>query len=215
MNCGWCPAVDIGRPLYDRAMVIASDVAAFVLAGGRSMRMGTDKAFVILDGCTLLARALELTRSITNDVHIVGDAGKFASFAPVVEDIFPGCGPLGGIHAALRASQQKLNLIMAVDLPFISPALLQCLLARARGSASATVTVPRCGKGWQPLCAIYRREFVEEAEKALRGCRYKIDALFDPATTQVITEEELQAAGFSLTTFRNINTPQELSEAHQ
>lgn len=196
-------------------MNIVSDVAAFVLAGGRSTRMGTDKAFVMLDGRTLLARALDLAWSVTDDVRIVGDPNKFASFAPVVEDIFPGSGPLGGIHAALRASQRGLNLILAVDLPFVSPALLHCLLNRARGSASATVTVPRSGEGWQPLCAVYRREFAEEAEKALRAGRYKIDTLFDPARAQAISEEELQSVGFSPAVFRNINTPQELAEAHQ
>ena len=58
----------------------------------------------MLDGRTLLARALELARAVTADVRIVGDRGKFAAFAPVVEDVFRDCGPLGGIHAALRAS---------------------------------------------------------------------------------------------------------------
>ncbi len=65
-----------------------SDLAAFILAGGKSTRMGADKAFVTLDGRTLLARALELARSLTPDVRIVGDPAKFAAFAPVVEDVF-------------------------------------------------------------------------------------------------------------------------------
>ena len=69
--------------------------------------MGTDKALVPLDGRTLLARALDLARSLTREVRIVGDKQKFAPFAPVVEDVFPGCGPLGGIHAALRASNRR------------------------------------------------------------------------------------------------------------
>ena len=134
-------------PVYHRRMDGASsDVAAFILAGGKSTRMGTDKAFVMLDGRTLLARALEVARAVTSDVRIVGDAGKFAAFAPVVEDIFRGCGPLGGIHAALRASAAELNLMLAVDVPFVSAGLLEFLIARARGSA-AIVTVPRVGDG--------------------------------------------------------------------
>jgi molybdopterin-guanine dinucleotide biosynthesis protein A len=176
--------------------------------------MGTDKAFVTLDGRTLLARALESARAVTCDVRIVGDATKFAAFAPVVEDIFLGCGPLGGIHAALRASAAELNLMLAVDVPLISPELLRFLVARARDSA-AVVTVARVEGGWQPLCAVYRREFSAVAESALRQGRHKIDALFDPATTMKITEEQLQTAGFSANAFRNLNTRRELEAAQE
>jgi len=174
--------------------------------------MGTDKALVALDGRTLLARALDLGRSVTHNVSIVGQPAKFAAFAPVVEDVFPGCGPLGGIHAALLASQAELNLILAVDTPFVPPALLPFLITRARGS-TAMVTVARTGGGWQPLCAVYRREFADVAEAALREKRCKIDALFDTARTQVIEEEELESAGFSPRIFRNLNTKEELKAA--
>jgi molybdopterin-guanine dinucleotide biosynthesis protein A len=187
----------------------SADVAAFVLAGGRSTRMGTDKAFIEFNGRTLLARALELARSITPEVRIVGDPAKFAPFAPVVEDVFRGCGPLGGIHAALRASQTELNFILAVDVPFVSAALLQYLTKRARGSA-AVVTVAQTGGGWQPLCAVYRGDFADAAEQSLLAGRYKIDALFKPTRTQLITEVELESVGFSQQMFRNLNTPEEL-----
>lgn len=189
------------------------DVAAFVLAGGKSSRMGVDKAFVLLDGRTLLARALELARSAASDVRIVGDAAKFAAFAPVVEDAFRGCGPLGGIHAALQSSPAELNLVLAVDVPFVSPALLEYLITRARSSASFRVTAARVGGRLQPLCAVYRREFAIAAEQALRAGHYKIDAFFDVARTQMIREEELVEAGFSPTMFRNLNSPEDLAEA--
>jgi len=175
--------------------------------------MGTDKAFVPLDGRPLLARALELARSVTREVQIVGDKVKFAPFAPVVEDLFPECGPLAGIHAALRASQTELNVILAVDVPFVSLALLQYLTTRARSTPTALATVPRANGGWQPLCAVYRRDFAEAAEKALGQGRYKIDALFDDTSTQAIGEEELETAGFAPRIFRNLNTPEELAEA--
>src|SRR5579863_3155258 len=126
---------------------VPAEVAAFVLAGGKSTRMGADKAFVMLDGRTLLARALDLARSVTKDVRIVGEAAKFSSFAPTVEDLFPGCGPLAGIHAALRASSAEWNLVLAVDVPFVSPELLAWLTARARDS-KAVATVPRSSRGW-------------------------------------------------------------------
>ncbi len=189
----------------------SADLAAFILAGGKSSRMGTDKAFVVLEGKTLLARALDVARAVTSNVRIVGDPVKFAAFAPVVEDVFPGCGPLGGIHAALRASGAELNLLLAVDVPFVSAGLLKFLVERARESTSV-VTVPRVG-GWQPLCAVYRRAFAEAAERALREGRYRIDTLFEVAPTAVISEEELVAAGFSSGMFRNLNAREDLDGA--
>ena len=196
--------------VYDRAMEgVSADLTAFILAGGKSTRMGADKAFVELQGRTLLARAIELARSVAADVRIVGDRAKFAAFAPVVEDVFPGCGPLAGIHAALRASQTDLNLIIAVDLPLISPQLLQYMVARARGT-SAMVTAASANGGWQPLCAVYRREFADVAEEALLAGSYKIAPLFLPTRTQLIGEQELAEAGFPAGIFRNVNTPEEL-----
>jgi molybdenum cofactor guanylyltransferase len=189
----------------------ASDVAAFVLAGGKSTRMGTDKAFVDYAGRTLLSRALDLARSVSSDVCIIGSREKFAPFAPVVEDVFHDCGPLGGIHAALRASPAELNVMLAVDMPFVARAFLEYLISQARASPEATVAVPRGNGSWQPLCAIYRREFAAAAENALRAGRNKIDLLFDVVRTRVIEQDELEGAGFSRAIFRNLNTPEELA----
>ena len=77
--------------------------------------------------------------------------------------------------------------------------------------SAAIVTVPRAGKGWQPLCAVYRREFANAAEEALQARRYKIDALFHDATTQIIGEHELESAGFFPEMFRNLNTREDLA----
>jgi molybdopterin-guanine dinucleotide biosynthesis protein A len=198
--------------VYDRAMEGSLvDVAALILAGGKSTRMGSDKAFVMLDGQTLLERTLERLRAVTAEVRIVGSVEKFAAFGPVVEDIFRECGPLGGIHAGLRSSSVELNLVLAVDVPFVSTELLRYLISRARDSEAVAV-VPRVG-GWQPLCAVYRRQFADVAESALRKGRYKIDTLFDLAPIEAIDEQELEAAGFSGQQFRNLNTPGELARA--
>ena len=179
------------------------------------MRMGSDKAFVLLNGRTLLAVMLEAARSLTSNVRIVGDRAKYGPFAPVIEDIFPDCGPLGGIHTALRTATTDLNMILAVDTPFVSLALLQFLVTRARNSPDAIVTVAQANGGFQPLCAVYRRQFAEAAEQALRGGRHKIDALFDPASTQVVGEGQLESAGFSPNIFRNLNTPDDLVRAQK
>ncbi len=177
--------------------------------------MGTDKAFVKYDGRTLLVRALDLARSIAPKVFIVGKREKFAPFAPVVEDIFRDCGPLGGIHAALKTSPTEFNLMLAVDMPFVSSRFLQYLISHAQGAPEATVVVPRSGGRRQPLCAIYRHEFADVAETALRAGQNRIDRLFDEVRTRVLEQEESEAAGFSSDLFRNLNTPEELEAEKQ
>jgi molybdopterin-guanine dinucleotide biosynthesis protein A len=193
-------------------MEVASEATIFILAGGKSTRMGADKAFVDFGGRTLLARALELAHSVASEVHIVGSREKFASFAPVVEDIFRDRGPLGGIHAALRSSRTDMNLMLGVDMPFVSSVFLLYLMGRARTLPAATVVVPRADGRRQTLCAIYRREFADVAEAALLAGRNRIDRLFEAVETRVIEEQELESAGFSSRIFRNLNTPKEVEE---
>jgi molybdopterin-guanine dinucleotide biosynthesis protein A len=190
------------------------DVAAFILAGGKSSRMGQDKAFLELEGRTLLARALELARSVTDQIVIVGPRVKFQDFGPVVEDTYANRGPLAGIHAALASSSAELNLILAVDLPFLTHALLRHLMELARGSA-AVVTVPRIGGGYQPLCAVYRRDFAVLATSALQQGHNKIDALFAQTSTQVVEESELERFAFNAWMFDNLNTPDDWKRAAQ
>lgn len=184
----------------------------FILAGGKSSRMGMDKAFVEFGGGTLLERALGVVRIVCGTATIVGDPAKFSKHAAVVNDIYPGCGPLGGIHAALRASESELNLMLAVDMPFISGELLEFLFVSASKN-DAIITVPRTRDGLQPLCAIYRREFFENADKALAGGHYKIEEAFSGVTVRVIAENELAAAGFTGKNFFNVNTPGDRSAA--
>ena len=180
----------------------------FVLAGGKSSRMGADKAFLDFGGETLLARALSVLGAVCDRVAIVGEPARFQEYGVVVADVFSGCGPLAGIHAALANSTAELNLMLAVDMPFVSCELLAFLFATAEKS-HAVVAVPRAGNGLQPLCAVYRREFALIAEQALRAGKYKIDAAFSGVATRVVEEDELVAAGFSERNFFNVNTPQE------
>ena len=202
--------------MYDRRVKdrIKLGVTAFVLAGGKSSRMGSDKAFLRLGDETLLSQALKLAGNVAEAVWIVGDAKKFAAFGRVVEDVYRDRGPLGGIHAALSGSTTELNLMLAVDLPFVTQKLLQYMLSRALESG-AMVTVPRTGSGVQPLCAVYRRGFAEVAEQSLLEGKNKIDSLFARVETCVIEESELVRAGFSEQMFRNLNTPEELEKAKE
>jgi molybdopterin-guanine dinucleotide biosynthesis protein A len=202
--------------VYDQRVNNATQfaVTAFILAGGKSSRMGSDKAFLRLGDETLLSRALKAAGAVAGDVRIVGDPEKFAGFGRVAEDVYRERGPLGGIHGALSSSTTELNLILAVDLPFVGPKFLEYLLSRARESG-ATVTVPRTGAGLQPLCAAYRRGFADAAEQSLLQGKNKIDSLFATVETCVIEEGELVRAGFSVEMFRNLNTPEEFEMAKE
>jgi molybdopterin-guanine dinucleotide biosynthesis protein A len=195
--------------VYDRRM---SEVSAFVLAGGQSARMGTDKAFLEFEGQPLISRALALAKTVVSDVRILGSPEKFRAYAMVVEDEFPNHGPLGGIHAALRCSTADLNLILAVDMPFVETRFLKYLLDQANRH-SAMVTVPRAGGGWQPLCSVYRRPFADLAQTALEQGHNKIDPLFDRTEICVIEEHDLEREGFSAEMFRNLNTPEDVRHA--
>ena len=191
-----------------------SDLAAFVLAGGKSTRMGRDKAFVEFNGKTLLVHALDLVSTVARQVGIVGDRQKFSDFGRVIEDLYPDRGPLGGIHAALASSGAAFNLILAVDLPFVETRFLKYLSTQALTSC-ATATVPRVAGGWQPLCAVYRREFASVAEPALIAGNNKIDLLWAKIKTRVIDQSEFSRLGFADSMFCNLNTPEELENARQ
>ena len=173
--------------------------------------MEKDKAFLELEGRTLLVRALELAGTV-GEVYISGDAGKFAAYGRVVEDVYRDRGPLGAIHAALMSVTSDLNLMLAVDLPFIEPNFLEYLITRAQHSG-AVVTVPRAGGGWQPLCAVYQRSFALVAERSLQEGRNKIDPLFSGVEIEVLGEGELLRHGFSSEMFRNLNTLDEWEAA--
>jgi molybdopterin-guanine dinucleotide biosynthesis protein A len=188
-----------------------TDLTAFVLAGGKSTRMGSDKAFLPWGDGTLLSHVLKLVAGVTPRARIVGDARKFAAFGAVIEDIYRDHGPLGGIHAALSSTTTGLNLMLAVDSPLIEAQFLQFMIGLARGT-DAVATLPRADGLLQPLCAVYRREFLQPAEQALQAGRNKIDTLFSTVSTRVIENDELVRVGFSAAMFRNLNTPEEWKE---
>ena len=176
--------------------------------------MGRDKASLMFRGRPLLEHSLAVMRQVCASVTVVGDPNKFSRYGSSIADIFPGCGPLAGIHAGLKHSSSELNLFLAVDMPFVSSALLAFLLADAEQSG-AVVVMPRTSRGLQPLCAIYRRDFADTAEAFLRAGKYKIDAAFARLPVRAIGEVELSAHGFSERSFFNVNTPEDLQQAEE
>jgi molybdopterin-guanine dinucleotide biosynthesis protein A len=188
------------------------DASGFILAGGKSSRMGTDKSLLRFGDSTLIEGAIERMRQVTPEVAIVSPRDDLVRYAPVIHDIYPDRGPLGGIHAALAFSGHELNVMLAVDMPFVDPELLKRLLAVA-GESHTAVTAPQTRDGWQPLCAVYRREFAAVAERSLRGDDYKIDRLFKEVATRIVSEAELYAWGYTPQAFMNLNSPVDVRNA--
>ena len=188
------------------------DVSAFVLSGGRSTRMGSDKALLTIRGKTLLARALGLGHRITHRVAIVGPRDRYAGMKErVVEDEFQNCGPLAGIHAALQATETDLNAILAVDMPFVPPDFFAYLIERAGSSPGVLVVVPRVAGIVQGTCLVCRRAFRTTCEQRLRlGC-YKLEDAIQSVRSEYIEEEEIRIRGFDPAIFRSLNTPDDLT----
>ena len=197
-------------------------VAAFVLIGGKSSRMGQEKSALLLHGRTLLDRAIEIARAASEDIHLLGAPPLGAPHLPVygrcgittVPDRFPGCGPLSGIDAALASTNAELNFVLSVDTPFVPQDFVRYLVKRAE-SSKATVTYPRLTSGFQPLCAVYRKDFGQFAEAALKAGNYRIDPLFARVSTSVVDEADLRKLGFGDEIFDNLNTPEDWERAQQ
>jgi molybdopterin-guanine dinucleotide biosynthesis protein A len=117
------------------------DAVGFVLAGGRSSRMGVDKALVLLDGRPLVAHALGILREAGLEASLAGGQPTLSAFAPLIEDSSPGLGPLSGICAALASTTSQWAIFIPGDMPLLPPSLLRFLLNHARITGSpATVT---------------------------------------------------------------------------
>jgi molybdopterin-guanine dinucleotide biosynthesis protein A len=171
--------------------------------------MGFDKAFLRLGRLTLLEHLIATAKEVSATVALVGDKERLRPYGWVIEDQFPGQGPLAGIHAALTStSAADLNLVLAVDLPGVSAPLLKYLL-KAADESRAIVTVPYSNGFSQTLCAVYRREFAAVAEQALQAGHNKIDPLYSTVPIRRIEESELSQLGFPSNIFDNVNTPED------
>jgi molybdopterin-guanine dinucleotide biosynthesis protein A len=158
-------------------MDFGQDVGGYVLAGGKSSRMGQDKALLKIAGKPLALHAVTKLGRVCSDVHILSDRHELTSFAPLVTDLHGGCGPLGGIEAALRHSPHEWNLFMPVDMPFIPTSFLflwiqqVSILEKRRGGRISMFTVfdrP------QPLFCQLHREVAPFVYEAMERGEYKV-----------------------------------------
>jgi len=153
--------------------------SAVILAGGRSQRMGEDKAWLMLDGKPLAARQVELARALgAEEVFISGRAGADYSALEcrILHDRVTDAGPLAGIESALFAMSTPLLLVLAVDMPKMSAAPLRTLLVCSTETRGA---VPRFTAGVEPLAAIYPRSALKIAQDLLSAQRHAARSFAD------------------------------------
>ncbi len=192
------------------ALMALLDLTGVVLAGGRSTRMGRDKAALVLGAETLAARAVRRLRAIFR--HALASANDpataalfFAEGVPVVADAL-GEGPLAGISAALAAAPTERIFCCAVDMPWIAEPLVRYLCEL---SERYDIVVPR----GEPLCAVYARSCLAPFTERLRAGRYKVDAAFEGLAVRVVEPDESARYDAGGRSFRNVNTPEELRKA--
>jgi molybdopterin-guanine dinucleotide biosynthesis protein A len=176
----------------------ALDAEGWVLAGGRSLRMGRDKAEVEIAGIPLLERMLRKLRTLGLRTRVAGRREALEGIAAEVEsDLHPDCGPLSGIETALSRSEKPLVLVLGIDLPLIETDFLRWMLERARVTG-AMAMIPRLLGEPQPLCAVYRRELLPHVTDALEASNYKVMAVVERAAERaadVFDVERVVAAG--------------------
>jgi molybdopterin-guanine dinucleotide biosynthesis protein A len=184
---------------------------AFILAGGASSRMGTDKSQLLIEGQTFTQRITHTLLKITNSVTVVGrrDDDPRLKFAP---DVFPQWGALGGLHSALNACRTEWAFVVACDLPFISAELI-VRLANAREEYDAVVPLQPDGRP-QPLCAFYRiYPCLERATELIQAGHRRPRDLLESVYTRWLPFSEIQDLEQSEEFFVNINTPADYYEA--
>lgn len=178
-----------------------------VMAGGKSSRLGRDKALLTVNGETLLQRTVATVRRVTDEVLVLGPPERAAqvSGVEVVQDLVPGIGPLGGIYTALRARPGGAVLVVAVDMPLLNAALLRHLVEL---SDEADVVLPVVEGRGQQLHAVYGPACLPHVERQIASGDYKIDRFFGGVRVRRVEEDELRGFDPRLDSFRNVNTPE-------
>jgi molybdopterin-guanine dinucleotide biosynthesis protein A len=180
--------------------------AGFVLVGGRSTRMGRDKAWLPFRGMALAAHVASVVAEAAGSVALIGDPEKYGGLGFSVEpDHVRGCGPMGGLYTALSVTVADWNLVVACDMPGITVQTLNHLLDQIPASGSGCV-VPVSAEGDpQPLCAAYHRGCLSAIKRAIEDKRFKMKDIIGELQPVLV-------AGVEPASLVNLNSPSEWSE---
>lgn len=189
-------------------------VSGFVLAGGKSARMGRDKAFLDLGGGSLIRRVIDVITSVTDDVAVIGDPVRFAGLnVPVFADVISGFGPLAGIHSALMHANHNHALIVGCDLPFVRESLLELLVSKLPCDGAV---VPRNSHGQtEQLCSIYSRRLLPVVGQLISEGIHTPRALYERAGTVFVEWKQIAELAGSGDFFFNVNTEEEYQRAKE
>jgi molybdopterin-guanine dinucleotide biosynthesis protein A len=187
-------------------------MTGIVLSGGESRRMGRDKAFLKLDGISLIEHVLRALRGVFSRIIIVtNDPASYVSYgAVVVTDAFDKQGPLTGIYSGLLHSRDDYNFVVACDMPFLNPDLITYMAGLAEGH---DIVAPMVAGYLEPLHAFYHRRLLPVIEERLRRDERKIRDIYSDARVRYVLEPEIARFDPGQRSFKNLNTPEEYKEA--
>jgi molybdopterin-guanine dinucleotide biosynthesis protein A len=191
------------------------EASAIVLAGGKSLRFGKNKSQVKIGKRSLLEQVIACVSSVCSDIIIVGGELRIPQITGypklrVTTDIYPDKGPLGGIYTGLKTSTNRLNLVVAGDMPFLNPDLLRHMLGLAD---SFDLVVPRVGDLIEPLHAVYTRSCLSPIENMLSQNELRVRALFPLVKTRYVYAKEIEKFDRHHLSFFNVNTKADLARA--
>lgn len=193
-----------------------SDIEGFILAGGASSRMGTDKALLSLGGLTFVERIAGAMRSTTPDVRVVSARQEsFSLELPIVADVHRDCGALGGLHAALLACRAPWALVVSCDLPFVTGELFARLREFRGAETDAVAPLQRDGRP-QPLCALYSTAgCLGRVERLLQEGERRPRVLLRQVRTRWVAPADLFDLRDAGLFFMNVNTPEDYIRARE
>jgi molybdenum cofactor guanylyltransferase len=181
--------------------------SAAILVGGRATRFGgRDKGALLVDGQTIRDRQIAALSTVADELLFVGgdEPDPPVSGRRHIRDTVPGCGPMGGVHAALSAAHGDAVAVVACDMPYLTGPLMAHLLALSHG---ADLVIPRTERGYHPLCAAYTRGCLASLAKRLAARDLKLSALLDDVRVRVVEAEEIELFGDPRRLLANVNTP--------
>ena len=183
------------------------NITGVILVGGKSRRMGRDKAFLQIAGRTLFERVLAVFRECFDRIVLVGDrAERFAGYGlPVLPDIYPGSA-LGGLYTGLYHSATEHVFVSSCDLPFPNQAVVRHLCSL---KSDFDAVVPTLAHGFEPLFALYAKSCLGPMRALLESGNFCAYAYFPQVRVRYVTDEELARLDRDGKSFVNVNTPED------
>jgi molybdopterin-guanine dinucleotide biosynthesis protein A len=186
-----------------------TNMTAIILAGGNSIRMGQNKAFVPIDGVPIITRIHTLLTELFDEVIIITNQNHlFKNLdSRIYADLLPDKGALGGLYTGVFFSSFDYSFCVACDMPFIKRSLVQFLI---RNTDNADAVVPRTSDGLQPLHAIYSKGCLDAMRRVIDQGKYKIIDFYNLVKVKILEESDFLYLDPLKESFMNVNTPEEL-----